>query len=85
MVSLFLFRRGVDLNVWEYNIGKDLKIRLVLNYFVIDRFHWFKFNEYHDDHGSNGYWLIRWGGNLIVVPHFTLIETLLLSLPKTRF
>jgi hypothetical protein len=33
---------------------------------------WIKFNKYHDDHGSNKYWFIRWHGNIIVLPQITL-------------
>jgi hypothetical protein len=59
MVSLFLFRRRIYLDILELKIDKDLKKRLVLNYFVVDRVHGFKFNGFHDNHGSIRYWFIR--------------------------
>jgi hypothetical protein len=36
-------------------IGKYLKIRLVLNYFMVLMVHRFKFKEFHNSLGSNRY------------------------------
>jgi hypothetical protein len=47
--------------------------------------HWFQFNEYHIVLGSNRHWFIRRCGNIIVVPHFTFFQLLLLSKPKQGF
>jgi hypothetical protein len=53
-------------------MDQDLKIRLGLTPFVLNIILIVRFKGYHDDHGENRYWILKWCGNILVLPHFTL-------------